>query len=199
MQSNGNLRASCETCGVEFWTWRTRPSKFCSRACLFAFQRRPERFWSHVDKNGPIVRPELGPCWIWTGGCTDKGYGKFRVEGRDSRAHRVSWEMHNGPIPEDHAVCHKCDNPPCVRPDHLEPGTHQDNMTDRNVKGRSARLRGSLAGTAKLTEAAVLDIRVRYKPGSRHVRGNAKELAAEHGVTKEQIYRIAKRSVWTHI
>lgn len=96
-------------------------------------------FWSNVNKDGPVPEhmPELGPCWVWTAGRFACGYGQF-AKGRPSRyAHRISWALANGPVPDGLWVLHKCDNRPCVRPDHLFLGTHADNMRDMVEKGRS--------------------------------------------------------------
>lgn len=95
-------------------------------------------FWSRVNKNGPIPehRPELGPCWLWTGGAT-RGYGCVPVEGKHQRSNRVSWVMANGPIPDGLYVCHHCDVTLCVRPSHLFLGTMADNVADMVSKGRS--------------------------------------------------------------
>jgi hypothetical protein len=87
-----------------------------------------ERFWTRVDKSGE--------CWVWTGAHLPTGYGRLTGAKRGMYAHRFSWELHNGPIPDGLLVCHKCDNPPCVRPDHLFLGTNVDNIRDRDAKGR---------------------------------------------------------------
>lgn len=88
------------------------------------------RFWMRVDKSGE--------CWTWTAARGDHGYGSFTDDdGRSVSAHRFSHQLHYGPIPKGLVVCHKCDNPPCVRPDHLFLGTQADNVRDMQAKGRA--------------------------------------------------------------
>ena len=87
-----------------------------------------DRFWSKVERGDG--------CWHWRGAAERSGYGSFRFRGRAQRAHRVSWVLTNGTIAEGMHVLHRCDNPACVRPDHLFLGTHQDNMDDKSAKGR---------------------------------------------------------------
>jgi HNH endonuclease len=103
-----------------------------------------KKFWSKVDKQGPVPdhRRKLGRCWIWTGK-KKTGWGAFgivshTINGKTAeyRVHRVSWELHYGPIPDNLCVLHKCDNTSCVRPTHLFLGTRQDNMADKMAKGR---------------------------------------------------------------
>ena len=99
-----------------------------------------ERFWPKVNKNGPIptTNPDLGPCWLWTANTNGKYglLGSTKNRDRSDYAHRISWEMHYGPIPDGMCVCHHCDTPLCVRPDHLFLGTTQDNLADCGKKGR---------------------------------------------------------------
>jgi hypothetical protein len=75
-------------------------------------------------------------CWLWTGHLNRGGYGEIRIKGRAVSAHRFAWQLVHGPIPIGMLVMHRCDNPTCVRPDHLALGTDADNMRDRDAKGR---------------------------------------------------------------
>ena len=151
-----------------------------------------DRFWSRVDKSGD--------CWVWTAATTNGGYGVIRDTGRNGkiiRAHRLSWELHNGPIPAGIEVCHRCDNPPCVNPAHLFLGTHQDNVTDTVNKGRASGggPRGSLHHQAKLTEAQVVDIRARHTAGA----ASQRQLAREYGVDRRAIHQVVYRKTWIHV
>lgn len=92
--------------------------------------RLAEDFFSRVEKTDA--------CWLWIGSRDSHGYGKFSIKGRAVAAHRFSFELENGPIGPGVKVCHRCDNPPCVRPSHLFQGTQADNMKDMVAKGRSA-------------------------------------------------------------
>lgn len=131
-----------------------------------------EVFWSRVDKEGPIHQALGTRCWLWTGNRNrGKGwpntYGVFRYSG----AHRVSYTLCLGSIPEGLQVLHRCDNPPCVNPDHLFLGTQQDNMDDKMAKGRQGDSgtktppHGDLNGRAKLTRKLVQFSRKKYKEG----------------------------------
>ena len=109
-----------------------------------------ERFWSRVDKNGPVPthRPELGPCWVFTG--SDRGplgHARMHVRNKRTSAHRFAWELEHGPIADGLQVLHHCDNGACVRGAHLFLGTQADNMRDMSEKGRQRKPR-ALQGAA---------------------------------------------------
>lgn len=103
----------------------------------------PVRDWPVIARLLDIGWDEdVRGCWIWRGARNEFGYGTIslrrRAKGAESqRVHRLMWEMHNGPIPDGLVVRHRCDNPPCVNPDHLEVGTHEQNMQDMAERGRS--------------------------------------------------------------
>lgn len=90
-----------------------------------------ERFWAQVKRTSA--------CWLWMGQRNHKGYGRLYVNGQNVLAHRLSWQMHRGPIPEGKLICHHCDVPGCVNPEHLFVGTYSDNMLDCARKGRMSR------------------------------------------------------------
>ena len=109
-------------------------------------------------------------------------------------AHRVAFELHTGTIPAGMSILHHCDNPPCVRPDHLFLGTHDDNMADMKRKGRNFIARGSAHPRHKLTEVAVQQIRLRLTNGDRVV-----DLAAQYGVRSCVISNIKAGRLWRHV
>ena len=157
-------------------------------------ETRANRFWSRVYKGS-----ESG-CWDWLAHRTAKGYGGFRIGGKEIQAHRVSWIIHNGEIPKDTSgntlhVLHKCDNPQCTNPDHLFLGTNADNMMDRDNKGRQANHEGENSNSSKLTEAEVLEIRKIYALG----RLSQIKIAKKYSVNNRQVSNIVTRKAWKHI
>ena len=145
------------------------------------------RFWSKVDKNGPTVThcQELGACWVWIAGCYKDGYGNFGSRNETLKAHRVSWELTFGAIPDGLWVLHKCDNRRCVNPGHLYLGTAWDNARDMVQRCRYSKrdCSGEHNGRAKLSRVAVEQIRELYRVGSVSYR----ELAARYGVSERTI------------
>jgi HNH endonuclease len=152
-----------------------------------------KRFWDKVRKTNY--------CWEWIAFKNWGGYGYFKFNNGNIYAHRYSWIIANGEIPPGLLVCHKCDNPACVRPSHLFIGTHQDNMDDKAKKGRCwrggkpPRLLGEAHQNHKLTEKEVLEIRANYK--GKYGEGIA--LARKYGVDRSAIYLVIKRKNWAHI
>jgi hypothetical protein len=155
-------------------------------------------FWSHVTKI-----PE--GCWIWTGRSRDNhGYGQFVHQGQHWKAHRLSWTFTNGPIEKGLCVCHRCDTPECVRPDHLFLGTHRENMSDMRDKGRwtnhykgqwgAYAPRGERHWSTKLTEADIVTIRQRYAAGE-----SLTTLSQAYKMTRTNASHIVRRKTWTHV
>jgi hypothetical protein len=179
------ITATCVRCGIEFTALRRLSAKqyFCSYPC--SVSPLEVRFWEKVKTT------EV--CWLWTGRLDKNGYGDIRDEERRRiRAHRVSWELHFGPIPAELCVLHKCDNPACVRPDHLFLGTPADNMKDMAQKGRSTF--GERQPKAKLVEADVLEIRALAAQGVSRA-----SIAKQFLIAVSHVARIVNRDVWSRI
>lgn len=148
------------------------------------------RFWSKINKHGSIPThcPELGNCWEWNAGLF-AGYGAFSHHSKSRYAHRTSWELAFGEIPERLFVCHKCDNPLCVNPAHLFLGTAKDNTQDMVKKGRKPVVRRR----RKLTDDQMNDIRSRYGTWlTPNLRISLSYLAKEYGVSPSAIMYIVK-------
>ena len=186
------IERSCEHCGTLFRAWphsvRKGNGRFCSRSCGNEHRTisPEERFWPKVNRVD-----DGDSCWEWQGGRGAGGYGKFWLnEGAmNAQAHRVSFEFHNGPIDSQILVLHRCDNPPCVRPDHLFLGAPRDNSADMTAKGRS--LPGERHPNAKLTWDTVREIRRRAKGGE-----SADSLSREFGIHLRHAFRIISGAVW---
>lgn len=149
--------------------------------------------FSQVERNKLAARvspvPEAG-CWLWTGGLSRKGYGHFYLRGRIHRAHRVSFEMAKGPIPAGLGVCHKCDTPSCVNPDHLFLGDQRANILDAVAKGRVTTDAANSIPRAcrKLTDEQAAEI---LGSTERHY-----VLAAKFGINASTIRRIRNRTTY---
>lgn len=142
-----------------------------------------ERFWSRVDKNGPVKREELGQCWLWTGTKWGIHYGKVGyVDGRLWSSHRFSWLLSTGQDPGGMCVLHKCDTPLCVNPGHLFLGTQDDNMKDRRAKGRHRARYG--APTSDVVIARIREMRAAGTP--------LKQIAHDLGVSSGTASKYSK-------
>lgn len=145
------------------------------------------RFWRHVKKTVS--------CWIWTSTKLPTGYGTIKADrSRENLyAHRVSWKLHFGPIPDGLFVLHKCDNTSCIRPDHLFLGNNADNMRDCSNKGRlngcsTMSWHGEKSARSKLTWEAVKDIR--------SSKLSLSALAGKYGVQKGAIWKVKMGITW---
>lgn len=138
-----------------------------------------ERFWQFVEKS------KTG-CWYWLGSTNAHGYGQIKENGTTQRAHRLSWQIHFGSIPEGMLVCHSCDVRRCVAPAHLFLGSVQDNMSDMTNKGRRSAQRGEEAHKAKLTQEQANEIRRRHTDEQL----SSRKLAKIYGIHFTNILRI---------
>jgi hypothetical protein len=152
-----------------------------------------DRFWQRVQKTDS--------CWLWIGARKEPrrsqplGYGRIVLTNAPLKygyAHRLSWEINVGKIPKGKKVLHKCDNPPCVNPDHLFLGTQLDNMKDCVSKRRKAV--GHRNGRSLLTEDEVKDIRIRLARGE-----STRNIARIYGRGKSTIWSISARLNWAHL
>ena len=152
-----------------------------------------ERFWAKVEKKGS------DECWTWIGRRDQAGYGKFYVKDgtreTTAYAHRISYELSIGPIPNGLCVLHHCDNPPCVNPNCFFLGTQADNMADMDRKGRRGYTgsKGENNHNAKLTENDVREIRA-AQGGETGV-----SLARRYRVTSALISLVQSRKAWRHV
>ena len=173
----------------------TKPCQLIRKFCSITCSRRHDgerrqtsiasRFWSKVIK-GPN-------CWRWSGAKKD-GYGRIGDKRTKSTlyAHRISWEIHFGPIPDGLNVLHDCDNPECSNPEHLFLGTDGDNVRDKVAKKRHSY--GETHGAAILTEKDVLDIRRLRAAGV-----SLGYLARKHGISPQTVWCVVRRLSWKHI
>jgi hypothetical protein len=147
-----------------------------------------ERFWENVEKTDM--------CWLWIGAKAKNGYGVLqnRIKGKLETAHRISWQLHFGPIPANLFVCHHCDVRHCVNPKHLFLGTARHNIKDASLKGRlNGRNvgRGERQGSHKLTEDNVRLIR--------DMKGSYRAIARQFDISHQAVSYIKRRQWWKHL
>ena len=155
-------------------------------ARLLTLRQRFERKYTVCDATG---------CWLWTGGKASKnGYGSMAPTAWGTLAHRISYGLFRGDIPPGKCVCHTCDTPSCVNPDHLFVGTIADNVADRDKKGRQVTLRGAKNVNAKLTGELVIEMRQRRVAGEGIV-----ALAKAYGISASTTWSALTGHTWKHI
>lgn len=219
--ANPSIPRTCRTCNNHFLVTpnqiRRGHGKYCSRACHREAQRvhTVTEFWKRVKKTDS--------CWIWLGAFGKYGYGLTSYKSKTKRAHRLAYELTYGVDPGQLCVCHSCDNPACVRPDHLWIGTHADNHNDMKRKGRNKKgdahwtrvmpekvkrgdnsyqrrhpewlARGERHGNARMTNAMVLKMRrMRNDTGASFgVIGN------RFGLSRAAVFAAVTGKTWRHV
>lgn len=137
--------------------------------------------------------PECG-CWLWTGYANPRGYGMMSMPQQSPKlAHRVSWTLYRGPVPDGMFVCHKCDTPACVNPDHLFVGSNADNVKDMDGKGRrkNSPKHGESHPMARISNEVALSI---FNDSGKHA-----EIAARHGVKIGTVDQIKTGIQWSSV
>lgn len=204
-----NCSATCKICGNGFESYRSPKSlkdnglpTYCSEKCrrigsvqilYFSWdelseEEKKERLKKSFDAK--VIKKD--GCWDWKGSKGPGGYVNIRYNRKKILAHRISWIIHNGEIPDCLFVCHKCDNRRCTNPDHLFVGTTQENTKDRDEKKRQ--IHGSRHHKSKLTESDVVEIKKRLVLGI-----PSKKIADEFGVTDGSIWFIKHGITWRHL
>lgn len=189
----------CLICEKKFLAYT---QKLCSRKCLGVFNKNNlfgrRKVTTELEKfellkksfEKKVIKKE--GCWEWVGCKTRTGYVLIRNYDKKISAHRSSWIIHNGLIPEGMCVLHKCDNRICTNPEHLFLGTHKDNMSDREMKGRGQK--GITHNKCKLSENDVIEIRKFIDLGLCNTK-----IANKFGVSGGTIWFIRKGITWKHI
>lgn len=152
------------------------------------------RFWAKINCAGPHQLHMSTCCWEWQGAKNNDGYGRFRLGRKHERAHAVllAWVIGHNPK----YVMHRCDNPACVRPSHLQEGTHGLNMRDAYKKQRrpACSPKGVKHYKARFTSEQVQTIRVRYASGE-----SQKSIGADYGVCQSHISQIVRRKTYDSV
>jgi len=173
-------------CTTHWARWRKYGDPLAVRQVQHHGLSLKERFWINVQQGSG--------CWEWQGYKDPNGYGRLNVNNVPKLAHRLSWEIeHNVTLSPQEHVCHKCDNPSCVRPSHLFIGDHAANMADKMNKGRHVYGigQGEAHGCSKLTENDIRAIRSSAETGV--------ALARQYGVSTTNISDIRNRRIWRHV
>ncbi len=154
-------------------------------------EKRVPSHWTLSQRLAHYSMPHASGCILWTKGKNKLGYGTIGYFGKSLLAHRAVWIVANGPIPAGLSICHRCDVPACINLDHLFVDTHAGNMADMKAKGRQRTFRGETSKRAKLTDAAVREIRASRSP--------LRVMADRFGVTMSTISRVRREKGWVHV
>lgn len=163
-------------------------------AALSVTQRRLVRASPIAAKLCASVTVSPAGCWMWRRAKTPSTYGYIRHEGRGERAHRLSYRVFCGPIPDGMFVCHHCDTPACINPQHLFIGSAGDNNRDMMRKGRAKIVRGEASGKSILTEASATEILRRHAAGER-----SPELAKAFDVSLTTVQDLIRGNTWADL
>ena len=155
--------------------------------CIEMFKILKDKFWKNVNRQDDDM------CWNWSGNINSNGYGRVLIKKDHIFAHRASWMIHFGEIPEGMHVCHHCDNRKCVCPDHLFLGTNLDNIKDKMIKGRQSK--GIERPAAKLNDEKVIRIRDLFHRGGYSNKG----LSEMFCVSRSQISDVVNYKSWRHV
>jgi len=186
-RAGGYCYGTCDHCGANFKrVAKGQAYRFCSKAC--SVEPVLDRIMRKLQGNN-----EAGGCLIWIGKKNKEGYGEIQHEEKLWKIHRLFWTIWFGAIPDGIEVCHRCDNPSCVRLDHLFLGTHAENMQDmaRKGRGRYPNTKGEAHGAAKLSNAIVVAIRNDGR--------TQQEIADDVGISQSLVSQIKRRKIWRHL
>ena len=171
---------NCQYCAKSFQG--RKEGRFCSLLCA-----RHARIVEPSVRFFGYIEDQASDCWNWTGHIHHSGYGMYR----SGFAHRFSYAVANGPIPDGLWVLHKCDNRKCVNPSHLFLGTRQDNVDDMMAKGRGNKARGEAASNARLSAFDVIAIRNDMR--------TQKQIAGDYGIARSTVQAIKAKRNWAHV
>ncbi len=188
--------SNCEKCGKVFKWKRPKhqgPAKLCSNKCKPKYYSEKESLDHQIKMYNERVVKNTEGCWGWTG-TTDstQGYSRIRNKRKNISAHRISWIIHRGEIPEGKQINHHCDNRRCTNPYHLYLGTQQENDADRMKRNRQAK--GSRNAAAKLNEQQVLEIKKNLKQGFSY-----KEIQEIYHISNATVSNISTEKNWKHV
>ena len=180
----GNNKGTCKSCqNKKAKALRSKPTPINDEKLIEKFN------------NGYIIDDNTG-CWMWNGRCDNNGYGRLSHNGRSYATHRLSYELIHKEPPGNLFVCHKCDTPGCVNPEHLFLGTNEDNMKDMAAKGRG---NGNPAYGVDNNMSILTEEQAQYIIDFNHYHGSLTYLAKKFNTSPQTIYYVKHRKTWKHL